>query len=242
MKEILVSFKNTFTFLRKDKILLFFSIIPAFIGISLYALVGHWIFNKFLSISRPLIDSHIQNQNLGVLFYYFIVAIFGFILFFIVNWTFFLAVSVISSPFNDLISARVELLSGGNPPEDWEKSWRKLTKRAFKIIFNEGKKVILILILTFMALILNFIPILAPISLVISAALMSVQFLDYNWSRHDMNVRSCLNDFRKNFLPYTVSGLAFSVLMTIPIVNLLFLPLAVIFYTNLWNQKRNQNS
>lgn len=242
MKEILLALKDTLRFPLKDKVLLLLCFIPVTIGVTLYALVGHWIFGKLTSWGRAIIESHVQNQNFGTFLYYLVIGIFGLALFFIVNWTFFLVISIISAPINDLISERTERLAGGALPESMPFSWSSLAGKWLRLALNEAKKVFLILTLSLCALLLSFIPFVAPVGFILNANLMSVQFLDYSWSRHNLSFGNCVGDFRKNFLPYALSGIAFTLLMTIPILNLFFLPLAVIFYTNLWVKRRSLNS
>ena len=106
-------------------------------------------------------------------------------------------------------------------------------------IWNETKKITVIGFFTLLAVLMSFFAILMPISFILSALLLSVQFVDYSWARHNLKMGSCLNDVRRNFLPYLGMGSIFILAVSIPIVNLVIPPLATSYYTLLWI-KRNK--
>ena len=77
------------------------------------------------------------------------------LLYFIVGYTFVLIVSIISSPFNDAISSRVEKNLGGIAPEKLPQAFKLLIKNSLKNITNEIKKVCFILFLASIALVIT---------------------------------------------------------------------------------------
>ena len=104
------------------------------------------------------------------------------------------------------------------------------------------KKVILIFIFTLLAFVFSYIPFLTPISLIITAWLLAAQFVDYNWSRHELPSKLCVRDVKKNMIPYGLSGAFFFFLVSIPGLNLIVPPLATSYYTVYWVRKNNENS
>jgi CysZ protein len=222
-----------------DKIILLFSMIPVAIGILLYYLFGHWIYGDILGHGKEWISQHVSSQGLNAMLFYTLVGILTIVLFFIINWTFVLIVSFLSSPFNDLISSRVEKrILGQNPPE-LKEGFLAMLKKIKKIFWNEFKKILLIAVLSLASVTLSFFPLLAPASLIISSWLMASTFLDYSWSRHELTFAQCLGDFRRGFLKNSILGIVFIFLMSIPVVNILALPIAVVSFTMIFVQRNN---
>ena len=90
-----------------------------------------------------------------------------------------------------------------------ELSFKETLKRLPKTLMNETKKISLIVVLSIVSLVLSFIPFMAIVSFFIQVVLLSVTFLDYYWSRKNLSVRECINDYRSNFLFNFLSGLFF---------------------------------
>jgi CysZ protein len=239
MKNVLSSFSESLSIMMKDKIIILFSLVPVLVGVLLYYLLGNLIFTDFLDWINAMVVTKISSNGLGKFIGYLITATLSVVMYFVVSWTFVLIVSLIASPFNDIISNRAEKKLLGEVPESIDKSFSRLMKRIGFTLINEIKKISFILAMTFLALMLNFVPILAPVSFVLSALLLSIGFVDYTWSRKDKKFVECLSDIRKTFLGYTISGSIFMVLIAIPVVNLLTLPFAVVYYTVL--QVKNES-
>lgn len=231
MKYIVSSFTASLDILRKDKIILLFSLVPIIIGIVLYYFLGQLIFTDFLDWINSLVGGKVSSNGLGSFLSWIITATLTVVMYFIVSWSFVLIVSLIASPFNDIISNRTEKILEGKRPESLDKSIGRLLKRFAFTIFNELKKISFILFMTCVAVAINFIPVLVPVSFILSALLFAVGFVDYSWSRHDLHFKACLENMRKSFLGYTISGCIFMGIVAIPVVNLVALPFAVIYYT-----------
>jgi uncharacterized protein involved in cysteine biosynthesis len=68
-------------------------------------------------------------------------------------------------------------------------------------------------------------------------------FVDYSWSRHNIKFKDCLKDIRGHIFGYSLGGVFFFVLVSIPIINLIVSPLATSYFTLLWlenNEYRNK--
>ena len=226
-------FYQSLSIIFGDKVIFLLACIPFLVGVTLYYFLGEQIYHFVMVYGREYVGNfsglNTNDSFLATVFFVFFMVIF----IFLVNWTFVMVVLILSSPFNDLISSRVE------------RKYTELTcsdqgsffKNIFKIIWNECKKVIVIFILTWASVGLSFIPVLAPLHFIISSFLMSVQFIDYSWSRHDWGVGKCMKDSLKHIFSYTISGALFMFLITIPFVHLIMTPVAVVYFTLLWAKK-----
>jgi CysZ protein len=239
MKAVLASISTSLQLLRKDKIILTLSVLPPSLGGLVYIFVGWYLFGKFKGWGEEWIWQKIGTESVGQILQFLLTLMISLILLFIFNWTFVLFLSIISSPFNDALSARVEKLLGGEKLDDFTQTLGGIWDHLRRSVLSEIKKALLILFLTIMAVILSFIPILAPLALFLSALLLSIQFLDYNWSRNNWSVRLCLRDLRSHTIIYGVSGMIFLGMMAIPLLNVFALPYAVVFYSSLWFDLQN---
>ena len=105
-----------------------------------------------------------------------------------------------------------------------------------EIVTHSGTFIIL-------SLIFGYIPILTPISILITVLLLAMGFIDYSWSRHDISFSDCKIDLRRNFLSYAIGGGVFMVIVSVPIINIIVPSLATSYFTVLWiknNEYRNQ--
>ncbi|WP_164848431.1 EI24 domain-containing protein [Halobacteriovorax sp. HLS] len=233
MKQPIKTFSQTFTIFKKDKLIILLSMVPVLIGLAFYYYVGSFFYGDLLKLGNEFVKANVSSEGLGSVLSWLLTGFLTIALFFLVNWTFVLFVSIIASPFNDLISGRVErqILSLPANSLDSERFFSKF----FKIIFNEAKKIALILFLSIVAFITGlFLP---PLGFAISALLLSVSFLDYAWSRKDLSFGECVTNVRSSFFTYLITGCAFMALISIPIVNLFVLPFAVVYYSALYYSK-----
>ncbi len=234
MKNILISLQPALHFLFKDKINFLLALIPILIGIALYIVLGSWIFGSVTDWGKELINEHISSGGWGTSVYYILSFIMTIAMFFIINWTFVLIVALIASPFNGIMSERIEKQMGGQTPANIGDSIKRTLSKLGPILFNELKKISFIISLTILGLILGLFPVVTPFSIAIAALLLTVEFVDYNWSRHELKFRDCLSDVKSNFISYLLSGAVFMFLITIPIVNLFMLPYGISYFTVLW--------
>src|SRR5690606_26943661 len=93
-------------------------------------------------------------------------------LYFMISWTFVLVISILASPFNEVMSARVERLVIDEAPQEVGTSFSNMFKKIFFIIANEVKKVMIIITFSLIAFVFSFFPIFFPISVFISALLL----------------------------------------------------------------------
>jgi CysZ protein len=240
MSKVLSTFSSTLDIFKKDKIILMFGFIPISIGLILYAFFGNWIITDIMIKIKNWIEGFISN-DLGSILYYIIFFSISLIFLFIVNWTFVLVVSIISSPFNDIISERVESFKNKSDLEGLPQNLKKIFKNLLKNTMNEIKKVLLIFSLTMIILFVDiFIPFLAPLGLLLSALLLSSSFLDYSWSRHNTPFKNCVRELKNYFFIYSFSGAVFMFLFALPVINLFALPFGIVYYTLLFCEQKDQ--
>ncbi|MCT4643283.1 MAG: EI24 domain-containing protein [Bacteriovoracaceae bacterium] len=242
MKNVFLTFRPSLDQITKNKINLILAIIPIILGGFLYYKFGSWFYSTIMDYGQNLINDYVSQGTMGSIVYYILATLVTVLLFLLVNWTFVLSVSVIASPFNDMLSSRIEKQLQGKELEGVSDTFKQLILKSIKTILNEVKKISFILTLSIIAFVLGYFPILAPISILINVILLSVSFIDYSWSRNDISFKECRKDIRKNILGYSISGGFFFVLVSIPLVNLVVPPLATSFYTVLWVKNNERSS
>ena len=242
IQNSLKAFKPSIQNIISDRVNFILALIPIIIGILLYIFLGAWIFGSLMDKGRTLIEQYVSQGTLGSFAYYIVATIFTVLLFFIINWTFVLIVTVLASPFNDILSSRTEKKIKGEELNTLAESMSIIGSTMFKTLFNEIKKVSLILILSLASFILGYIPLLTPISVVITVLLLAAGFVDYSWSRHRISFSSCVGDLRRNLVGYGFGGAFFFILVSIPIINLVVSPWATSYFTVLWVKNNESRS
>jgi CysZ protein len=241
MKNALLSFKPSIDMIFKNKVNMMLALVPIVIGIILYYFLGSLFYEYVMGKGKLLIDSYLGDGTGGSIAYYIVAGILSVFLFFLVNWTFVLVVSILASPFNDILSERIEKQLLDKPLDGIGISIEGRFKKFFVIIFNEIKKVSFIISLSLLSLVFSFLPLLSPISIIITIILLSIEFIDYSWSRNDFTFGECLSDIKSNILGFLIGGTFFFILISIPIVNLFVPSTATSFFTVFWT-KNHANS
>lgn len=224
------AFKN----ITKDKINFLLALIPVTIGLVLYYFLGSWIYETVLGAGQELIEQYISKDTWSSVFYYIAAALLSVMLFFLVNWTFVLIVALIASPFNDILSMRIEKKMKGEANLELGPTFSRLLSRLFFTLFNEIKKILFIVILSAFSFMFGYIPILAPIGVFFAVVLLAVEFLDYSWSRHDMKFKDCVRDLKRYLPGYSFGAAFFFMLVSVPLLNLIVPALATSYFTTLW--------
>ncbi len=235
MFQALVKVKEV---LKKDPWILVFGSLPPIISLIMFYFLGNLVFGNLLTYGKEQIEGYLTSSGWSTFFYWLIAGFLTAVFFLLVNWFFFLIVSIIASPFNDLISSRTERVISGQNPESINDSISVMLKNFVRTILTEVKKVLLIIIVSLIALVLSAFPLFAPVGAVLSSHLMAASFLDYSWSRHNMGVKDCVSHIKGNLFIYTICGAAFLLLVSVPLVNILILPFGAIFFTILFHQNK----
>jgi len=242
LKNAIISFKPAVNTIYKDKTNLLFASAPVAIGLMLYYFLGTFVYGSVMNQAQVYINKFISAGAVGDVLYTIVMAILTVMLYFMISWTFVLVVSLVASPFNDILSARIEKQLDGQKLDSLPASFKVMMANFTKTIFVELKKISLIIFLSVIAFIIGFLPVLVPVSILITVILLAAQFIDYSWARNNIGFKSCVKDLTKNGLGYTLGGGFFFILVSIPIVNLLVPSLATSYFTILWvkNNKKSE--
>lgn len=241
-KDALTSFRPASKQLYQDKVNLLLAIIPISMGFVLFYFLGSWVYGSVMEQGQALIREYISEGTMGNIVYYIVATILTVMLYFLINWTFVLLVSIIASPFNDMLSSRIEKQLKGKTPDSLKHTFKEMLSKVAATLFNEIKKVSLIIVLSVISLVFGYIPLLTPVSVFITITLLSIEFLDYSWSRHGLSFMNCLGDLRRNILGYTFGGGFFFIIVSIPVINLIVPSLATSFFTILWVKNNEHNN
>tara|TARA_R110000868_G_scaffold296349_4_gene556603 strand:+ start:10035 stop:10763 length:729 start_codon:yes stop_codon:yes gene_type:complete len=232
------AFSKALSVMKGDKWIMLLSTIPVLIGFALYYWLGAWMYGDVLAWGNEWVKEAISNDTWGNVITWFIGIIMTIVLYFVISWTFVLIISIIASPFNDVISSRVERAILGQSEQSIGDSFAVMFKRILRILWNESKKIVFIIGLSLVGFLFSLIPFLVPVSVVISAVLLAVGFLDYSWSRHEMKLGECIANLKASFMSYTLGGTVFLFLIAVPVLNLFLLPYAVVYFTVLFADEK----
>ena len=228
--DTLSTFKTAFHIMKKDKVILFFSLVPILIGIVGFYFLFDVMFVDLKSWTMAQIGfSSAPDSVWGRVVGGFLTVLITVLYYFAINFFFVLFVSIVSSPFNDLISARVEknIISDSVTATSTDGIIQKIGG----ILLNEIKKICFIGCVSLVAVLLGLFPFFVPVSILLSSILLAVNFLDYSWSRQDLTFTQCLKNVKHSYFSYGISGFIFLSGFSIPFFNLLLLPYAVVYYT-----------
>ncbi len=232
------AFGQAVSVMKNDKWIVLLSFVPVLVGAALYYWLGAWMYGDVLAWGNEWVKTAITSDSWGNVITWIVGIIMTVVLYFVISWTFVLVISIIASPFNDVISSRVERAILGKSEEKVAESFAQMFARIFRILWNESKKILFIISLSMIGFLLSLIPFLVPVSIIVSATLLAIGFLDYSWSRHDMKFRECLADMRASFTSYVLGGVVFLFLIAVPLLNLFLLPYAVVYFTVLYADGR----
>ncbi len=239
MQQALAAIPAAFRHLFRDPVNLVLMLFPGVLAMALYLVVGGTLIKNGLAMTEGLINKYGVAQEHGAVAYYLMAGLLGFLFLVLVSWTFVIIVSVLAAPFNVVIGSRIERkIRGDLPSVDRAGGLREAFRGLLQSLFNELKKLTVIIALTVAAVGLNFVPVLFPLAFLLLALLMSAQFLDYAWSRHDLAFGNCVRDLLGSPFAHAFAGAAFLMLVTIPLLNALVPALATSYYTVLWTNRQ----
>ena len=240
MHHIFKSFPIALRMIFKDPVNLILAILPTLMALALYFSAITYVFWNSTEI-LGIIKTYVTSGDQATLLAQILTVVLIILIFFFMSWTFVFVVGIIASPFNALLSYRIEKkLLSEVVEEDKKKALEKVRLGLWASLKNEAKKVILILIIGTLTFFLNIFPLFYPVSLFLMALLLAVQFLDYSWSRHEMRFGACLREVFAHLIPYGFSGFLFLLLITVPIINAFIPALATSYFTVLWLYRQNK--
>lgn len=241
MKDIIRSFPLALKVIITDPVNFILSVIPTLMALAIYLMTIFFIYTN----SHQLVSffkGYIYTADQATLLAKILTAVLIIFLFFVMSWTFVILVGILSAPFNSLLSSRIEqkLTQRVAMDEDHTHAMVVVKNSMKATLVNELKKFILLLLAAGVAFLLNLFPPFYPLAVLLIAILLSVQFLDYSWSRHNLPLSLCLKDIFKNIIPYSLSGAIFLGLVAIPLVNAIIPAFATSYFTVLWLYRQNK--
>lgn len=224
-------FFRSMNLLKTDKKMIMIALCPVLIGFAFYYFLGQYAYSEVSAWGHGYINEKFPDQGwMNTLISGLAILILGVL----INWTFFIFISVVASPFNDMISARVEKIY--ELRKESTDSLIETFKRLPSILMNEVKKIGVIALLSIANIALGFV--FPPITFILGGLILAISFVDYSWARNELNLSECIGDVRHGFFPYLLGGVCFMFLISVPILNLFFLPLAVVFFTVIYCELR----
>lgn len=241
MKDVIKSFPLAFKMIFRDPVNVVLSVVPTIISLAIYL---YTIVSIYRNSDRlvAFFRGYTHTSDHSGIFGHLVTALLIILFFFLMSWTFIMVVGIIAAPFNSLLSSRIEqkLLSRQIMDEDKNHAMELVRSSLLTTFKNEFKKIAFLILATGLTALLNLVPIFYPVGVFMVAILLSVQFVDYSWSRHDLLFSDCLKDVMSNALPYFLSGVVFLGLVAIPIVNAFIPAFATSFYTVLWLHRKKK--
>ncbi len=152
----------------------------------------------------------------------------------LVLFCFTLVANVIASPFNAMLSIRVEERLTGKPPVSSVSVWMILPRA----LGREVSKLLYVLPRLVGLLIITIIPVINAISPVLwvlfGAWMMVIQYSDYGADNNDWCFSELKAALRRRRMPAIAFGLPAYLLLTVPVVNLILMPVGVAGGTRFW--------
>ncbi len=166
--------------------------------------------------------------------YWVIWAIAFLVVLFLVLYSFTFIANIISSPFNALLSEKVEEVLTGKPPESSVTPMQVLPRT----VARELSKLLYVLPRLLGLLLITVIPVVNTISpflwLLFGAWMMAIQYADYGADNNDVSFRELKDKLAGGRVQALLFGLPAYLLLTVPVVNLILMPVGVAGGTRFW--------
>ena len=147
---------------------------------------------------------------------------------------------IIASPFNALLAEKAEELITGGPVDSLE-GFGAAVLAIPKSILRELAKLVYYIPMALFAVLLSFIPGLGAIVwLILAAWMMSIQFVDYPMDNHQLSFSDVKEAVRRRRLSSMGFGGLVALCASIPVINFIVVPAAVVGATLLWCEELNQ--
>ena len=230
----MAAFRGLGFFFRHPR-LMFLAAIPVAINTLLFALFFYFgvkYFNQWLTAMLPQSEAWYW-----VALIYLLTIILIVVLLLAIALTFTMVASILGSPFHDAISARTEILVTGRDEPPF--TIKAILAEIWRTVVEELKKIVFYLVAIGLILLLNFVPVVGQVLYVILSFILTVlwlgmSFLDYAFARHAYKFGMKIRFVRQHVFVVFGFGLAVFVGVLIPVLNLVFLPVAVVGGTLLY--------
>ncbi|MEJ2044901.1 MAG: sulfate transporter CysZ [Reinekea sp.] len=168
--------------------------------------------------------------------------IFAAIMLLLMFYSFSIGVNIIAAPFMALLAEKTEEITTGKLFDE-AMTLRGFIKIIGRSIKREIQKLIYFLPRFLGLLLLSFVPVVNLVSslllLLFSAWMLALQYMDYAFDNNQLSFRSMRQMLKRKLLLCWSFGFIVMIGMTIPLLNLIIMPLAVVASTLLWNRVFN---
>jgi len=152
----------------------------------------------------------------------------------LVLYIFTVTANIIASPFNAVLAMKVEQTLLGKPPISKVSPWlilpRALTRELAKLFY--------VLPWILGLLVLTIIPVINTLSpflwILFGAWMMAIQYADYAADNNDLSFRDLRKSLARHRFQALMFGLPAYLLLTVPVVNLILMPVGVAGGTRFW--------
>lgn len=142
--------------------------------------------------------------------------------------------NMIASPFNAILSIKVEQALTGSAPESSVSLWLILLRS----VARELAKLLYILPRLLGLLLITVIPVINAVApflwILFGAWMMSIQYADYAADNNDVSFKALKSRLGANRFDALMFGLPAYLLLTVPVVNLILMPIGVAGGTRFW--------
>ncbi len=212
-----------------------FVLIPFLINVIVFSLVVYFGFGAF----QEFVQSAIPQADAWYWFLlnYFLLGLAGLLTLVMVFFTFTVVGSLISSPFNDILSERTEeIISGGKDNTPF--SWALFMKDAQRTIVSEARKIGMFVSGMLVILLLHLLPVVGSVLSSVLSVLWTIFFLvveytGYVFARKRIEFRKQRGIIMSRFSMMLGFGTAVFCILVIPFFQFLCIPLGVVGATRL---------
>ena len=242
MTDFLFGFTYPFRSLRfffSHPKLIAYSITPMLINLIVYGSVFILSYRWLIGSIGRWVGADQTDAGFWIEALHIVLIILSFVLLLFICYLLFVVLGgLITAPFNEEISQRVEEIVTQGAIQHKMGFWED----AYISIKGEAEKIVFYLIILFLIFLLNFVPIVGNFFSVVIGTIFSffynaLDFLDYPMTRKKMKFREKLKITRSGkMLTYGFGCTAF-LLMFLPIVNVFMKPILVVAGTSLYYEK-----
>lgn len=221
---------TSFSYIRRHPSLYPFIVIPLSINIATFCLVIYFGFDYY----RELVLSRVPQGDAWywALAHYFLLLLAIVALFVLIFFTFAAVGSLLSSPFNDVLSEKTELLLGGRGGDE-PFSLAQLLRDARLTMVVELKKILVFLLGMAALLLLHLLPILGSmlypfLSMAWTAFFLVIEYTGYVFARKRLGFSAQRQIIFRHLPLMTGFGLGLFCILAIPFVQFFCIPLGVV--------------
>lgn len=241
MKDFLFGFTYPFRSLKfffSHKVLIKYSIAPMLINLFIYGSIFILTYSWLMGSLEKWLGIENTEAGFWLRFLHTALLIVGFLLTLFVCYLLFTILgNIVTAPFNEEISQRVEEIVTGRKEHEmgfWEDAYISIKGEVQKLLFYFS--------ILFFIFLLNLVPVIGSVvstvlGFIFSCFYNALDFLDYPMTRKKMRFRSKLKVTRKGRLVTYGFGVTAFLMMFLPVVNVFMKPILVAAGTSLFYEK-----